>query len=47
MKMDKETVVVLKEKTKVHIVYFTAFIDEYGLLQFRRDIYGRDRYGLL
>ena len=47
MKMDEETVVVLKEKTKVHIVYFTAFIDEYGLLHFRRDIYGRDRYGLL
>ena len=47
MRMDKETVVVLKEKPTVHIAYFTAFIDEYGVLHFRRDIYGRDRYGLL
>ena len=43
MKMEKETVVVLKEKTTVHILYFTAFIDENGILNFRRDIYGRDK----
>lgn len=43
MKMEKETVVFLKEKTTVYIVYFTAFIDENGKLNFRRDIYGRDR----
>lgn len=43
MKMEKETVVFLKEKTTVLIVYFTAFIDEQGKLNFRRDIYGRDQ----
>jgi murein L,D-transpeptidase YcbB/YkuD len=43
MIMEKETVVFLKEKTAVYIVYFTAFIDQYGKLNFRRDIYGRDR----
>ena len=43
MMMEKETVVFLKERTSVYIVYFTAFIDEYGKLNFRRDIYGRDR----
>ncbi|MCE2848975.1 MAG: murein L,D-transpeptidase [bacterium] len=47
MKMEKETVVFLKEKTTVYIVYFTAFIDEYGKLNFRRDIYGRDRDAIL
>lgn len=47
MNMEMETVVFLKEKTKVYIVYFTAFIDENGVLHFRRDIYGRDRNGML
>lgn len=47
MNMDMETVVFLKEKTRIYIVYFTAFIDENGLLHFRRDIYERDRYRLL
>lgn len=43
MKMEKETVVFLKEKIAVLIVYFTAYIDENGKLHFRRDIYGRDQ----
>lgn len=43
MNMQKETVVFLKEKTNVYILYFTAFIDKYGQLHFRKDIYGRDR----
>ena len=47
MNMEMETVVVLKEKTMVYIVYFTAFIDEDGKLNFRRDVYGRDRASVL
>lgn len=30
----------LKRKLPVHIVYFTAFVDESGELQLRRDLYG-------
>ena len=44
MKLEKETMVVLKEKTTVHILYFTAFIDENGKLNFRKDIYGKDQH---
>ncbi len=44
MKQEQETTVVLKEKTGVHILYFTAFIDENGKLNFRKDIYGKDQY---
>lgn len=47
MNKEKETVVFLKEKTMVYIIYFTAFIDEKGKLHFRKDIYGRDRLGML
>ena len=47
MNIERETVVFLKEKTTVYIVYFTAFIDEYGKLNFRRDIYQRDRHKIL
>ena len=43
MMLEKETVVLLKKKTTVYIVYLTAFIDEQGKLNFRPDIYGRDR----
>ena len=46
MKMEKETTVFLKQKTDVYILYFTAFIDEHGKLNFRRDIYARDQYVL-
>jgi len=44
MRLEHETTVVLKEKTGVHILYFTAFIDERGNLNFRKDIYGKDQY---
>lgn len=47
MNIEKETVVFLKEKTMVYIIYFTAFIDEKGKIHFRKDIYGRDRLGML
>lgn len=47
MNAERETVVILKVKTEVFILYFTAFIDEDGKLNFRRDIYNRDRYHLL
>lgn len=36
-------VVILKSAMPVHIVYFTAWVDERGVVQFREDLYGRDR----
>lgn len=44
MKMEQETMVVLKEKIEVHILYFTAYVDEKGKLNFRNDIYGKDQF---
>lgn len=44
MKLEQENLVVLKERTTVHILYFTAFIDEEGKLNFRKDIYNKDQY---
>ena len=38
----KEKYVVLKKSIPVYIVYLTSFVDEKGLLNFRRDIYERD-----
>lgn len=37
-----ETKVDLKVHLPVHIIYRTAFTDDHGRAQFRRDIYGRD-----
>jgi murein L,D-transpeptidase YcbB/YkuD len=37
-----ERIVSLKEKTPVFIVYFTAFTDNEGRINFRKDIYQRD-----
>jgi len=39
----KETWVKLDEQVQVLIAYFTAWVSEDGLLNFREDIYGRDR----
>ena len=38
----RETKVNLEKHVPVHIIYRTAFIDETGSPQFRRDVYGRD-----
>jgi murein L,D-transpeptidase YcbB/YkuD len=38
-----ETVVTLNTPIPVHITYITAFMDQHGKLNYRRDIYGRDR----
>ena len=40
--LGKETYVKLKEKTPVFLVYFTAWVDENGEINFRKDIYGHD-----
>ena len=40
--LGKETYVKLKEKTPVFLVYFTAWVDETGEINFRKDIYGHD-----
>jgi murein L,D-transpeptidase YcbB/YkuD len=39
----KQKTVVLKNPIPVHLVYFTAWIDESGRVNFREDVYGRDR----
>ncbi len=44
MESEIELYVNLHENIPVYIVYFTAFIDERGMLNFRKDVYGRDNY---
>jgi murein L,D-transpeptidase YcbB/YkuD len=43
--MDKgsQQIVKLPRAICVHLLYWTAFVDDDGTLQFRKDIYGRDR----
>ncbi|WP_425046299.1 L,D-transpeptidase family protein [Primorskyibacter sp. S87] len=38
----KETKVVLEQKIPVHIIYRTAYATPKGVVEYRRDIYGRD-----
>ena len=38
----EEQTVYLKEPVPVHIIYRTAFVTAEGVMQYRRDIYGRD-----
>lgn len=40
----KTTLVPLKNPMAVHVVYMTAWADEDGVLQFRKDMYRYDRY---
>jgi murein L,D-transpeptidase YcbB/YkuD len=39
----KEKWVTLKKSVPVYIVYFTAWVDKSGTLNFRNDIYGHDQ----
>ena len=42
MNTGEETVVYLRNPVQVHLIYRTAFVDELGTINYRRDIYGRD-----
>ena len=42
MHLTKEKWVTLKKAIPVYVVYFTAWVDKGGLLNFRKDIYGHD-----
>jgi murein L,D-transpeptidase YcbB/YkuD len=42
MEYGKERYVTLKKPIPVYVVYFTAFVDDLGRLNFRKDIYLRD-----
>ena len=39
----RETTVKLKEPRPVFILYFTAWVDKDGVLNFRDDVYGHDK----
>lgn len=43
MNSGNEKTITLDDKVSVFIVYFTAFVDREGKINFRKDIYGRDR----
>ncbi len=38
----KEQSIRLPSPVPVHLLYWTVFVDDYGVVQFRNDIYGRD-----
>jgi murein L,D-transpeptidase YcbB/YkuD len=42
----RKKTIALKTKVPVDIVYLTAFVDDYGYLNFRNDAYGYDKYQL-
>jgi len=42
MHAGKELWVPIKNPVPVYITYFTAWVDEQGMIQFRKDIYKRD-----
>ncbi len=39
---DTEQTIVLTQKVPVHLLYWTAWVDSEGTVQFRRDVYDRD-----
>jgi murein L,D-transpeptidase YcbB/YkuD len=43
MHLAKEKWVTLNKSVPVYIVYFTAWVDKSGTLNFRNDIYGHDQ----
>jgi murein L,D-transpeptidase YcbB/YkuD len=43
MNAGKEQYVTLKNNTPVFVAYFTAWVDQYGKLNFRDDVYGHDK----
>jgi murein L,D-transpeptidase YcbB/YkuD len=43
MHLEKEKWVTLKKSIPVFLVYFTAWVDKKGELNFRKDIYGHDK----
>jgi murein L,D-transpeptidase YcbB/YkuD len=43
MKGDSDRVIGLPEGIPLYVLYWTAWVDEDGLVQFRDDVYGRDR----
>lgn len=38
-----EEIINLAQSVPVHLVYFTSFVDEEGHIQYRRDVYSRDK----
>ncbi len=42
LKENKETVCALKKKTPIHLIYFTAWVNDSGEIGFYNDIYERD-----
>jgi len=42
LKSRKETKIVLEQPVPVHLIYRTAFINDHGRADYRRDVYGRD-----
>jgi murein L,D-transpeptidase YcbB/YkuD len=43
MEKSLDQIVRLPEPIPVHVLYWTAWVDEAGLVHFRKDIYGRDK----
>jgi murein L,D-transpeptidase YcbB/YkuD len=44
MHAGKEEAVALKQPIPVHIVYFTAWVDDGGVIHFEKDTYGYDAH---
>ena len=42
LQKEEETYINLSRKIPVYITYRTAFFDEYGQINYRADVYGRD-----